>query len=86
MDIKYIIIDLSDADKINYDEVSQNSISTLRISKSNEVIIHYNGQMPQSVESLESKSQEYTYSEILNILEGSDWIYYDNGISGNTNN
>lgn len=86
MDIKYIIIDFSDADKINYDEVFENSPSTLRVSKSNETFIHYDGQMPQSVELLENKSQEHTYSEILNILEGDDWINFNGGITGNTNN
>jgi hypothetical protein len=86
MDIKYIIIDFSDADKINYDEVFENSPSTLRVSKSNETFIHYNGQMPQSVQSLKSKSQEYTIFQILELLEGDDWINFDNGITGNTNN
>ena len=86
MDIKYIIIDLSDADKINYNEVLQNSISTLRISKSNKAIVYYSGGMPQSVQSLENKSQEYNLSEITEILRDTDWTYFDGGITGNTNN
>ena len=31
-------------------------------------------EVPVSVDGLSSKSQEYTYSEIFNILTGSEWV------------
>jgi len=31
-------------------------------------------EVPASVDGLSSKSQEYTYSEILNVLTGSEWV------------
>jgi len=35
MDIKYITFNLSEVDKINFEEVFENSADTLRVSKSN---------------------------------------------------
>lgn len=86
MDIKYITFDLSEADKINFEEVFENSADTLRISKSNISFVHYAGDMPTSIQSLNTKSQEYTIHEILILLDNSDWIIYEEGITGTTNN
>ena len=86
MDIKYITFDLSEADKINFEEVFENSVYTLRVSKSNISFVHYAGDMPTSIQSLNTKSQEYTIYEILSLLENSDWIIFEEGITGTTNN
>ena len=34
-------------------------------------------EVPASVDGLSSKSQEYTYSEFLNVLTGSEWVVSD---------
>jgi hypothetical protein len=86
MDIKYITFDLSEVDKINFEEVFENSADTLRISKSNLSFVHYVGDMPTSIQSLNTKSQEYTIFEILILLDNIDWIFYEDGITGTTNN
>jgi hypothetical protein len=84
MDIKYITFNLSEVDKINFEEVFENSIDTLRVSKSNISFVHYAGDMPTSILSLNTKSQEYTVFEILSLLENSDWLIYEEGITGTT--
>jgi hypothetical protein len=86
MDIKYITFNLSEADKINFEDVFENSVYTLRVSKSNISFVHYAGDMPTSIQSLNTKSQEYTIYEILSLLENSDWIIFEEGITGTTNN
>ena len=40
--------------------------------------------MPTSIQSLNTKSQEYTVFEILSLLENSDWIIYEAEITGTT--
>lgn len=86
MDIKYITFNLSEVDKINFDEIFENSSDTLRVSKTNLTFVHYAGDMPTSIQSLNTKSQEYTIHEILILLDNSDWIIYEEGITGTTNN
>jgi len=86
MDIKYITFNLSEVDKINFEEVFENSSDTLRVSKSNISFVHYAGDMPSSCQSLNTKSQEYSVFEILSLLENSDWVIYEDGITGTTNN
>jgi hypothetical protein len=86
MDIKYITFNLSEVDKINFEEVFENSPDTLRVSKTNLTFVHYAGDMPTSIQSLNTKSQEYSVFEILSLLENSDWTIYEEGITGTTNN
>ena len=70
---KYVIFDMSEIDKINFNEVMETSKDTLRISNSNLSFVKYIGDMPPSIESLETKSIEYSYDEILDILSSDDW-------------
>ena len=84
MDIKYITFDLSEIDKINFNELMTTSIETMRFSNNNLGLIKFMGEIPTSVQSLETKSQEYTNSEILVLLQGEEWIIYSEPISGTT--
>jgi len=86
MDIKYIIFNLSEIDKINFNELMTTSIETMRFSINNLGLIKFKGEIPPSVQSLETKSKEYTNSEILLLLEGEEWIIYSEPISGTTGN
>lgn len=74
MDIKYRIFDLSEADKINFDEVLESNVDTLRVSNTDKTFVKYVGETPTSVQSLETKSNEYNKQEILDILLTKDWI------------
>jgi hypothetical protein len=84
MDIKYITFNLSEIDKINFNELMTTSIETMRFSNNNLGLIKFMGEIPTSVQSLETKSQEYILSEVLVLLQGEDWIVYADSISGTT--
>ena len=71
---KYVIFDFSEIWKINFDEVMETSIETLR--KSNDgtkTFVKYVGDMPTSVKKLTTKTNEFTHSEIVDILLGKEW-------------
>jgi len=85
MDIKYITFNLSEIDKINFGEVLTTSRDTMKLSNNYLAILKYMGTMPPSIQSLETKSQEYSHSEILDLLLTEEWvIIYEQGITGNT--
>jgi hypothetical protein len=81
MDTKYRIFDLSEADKINFNEVFESSIDTLRVSNTDKTFVKYVGETPISVQSLETKSDEYNKQEIIDILSTEDWLI----VSGSLN-
>lgn len=84
MATKYIIFDLSELDKINFDEVIEDSKNTLRVSNDDKSFIKYNGDIPPSIQSLTTKSVEYTINEILDILNQNEWKAPAITFSGNT--
>lgn len=80
MDIKYRIFDLSEADKINFNEVFESSVDTLRVSNTDKTFVKYIGNTPNSVQTIESKSQEYNKQEITDILLTQDWLIVSGSI------
>ena len=72
---KWGIFDTSETGSIDFSQVLETSVSTLSLNLSgSQTFVKYEGSQPSSVSSLSSKSQEYTHSEILNILTGSAWM------------
>ena len=85
MEIKYITFNLSEIEKINFGELLTSSRDTIKLSNNNFGILKYMGTMPPSIQSLETKSMEYSHSEILDLLLTEEWvIIYEQGITGNT--
>lgn len=73
-DRKYVIISSSEAPLIDFNQVFEDDISTLRRSLDNlQTVVKYNGTQPSSISSLTSKSQEYIHTEISSIMTGSNW-------------
>jgi len=73
-ELKYVIFDFSEVDKINFNEVKEDSIETLRKSvNGNKTFVKYEGTMPECVNDLLSKSREYYNFEILEILATEEW-------------
>lgn len=73
-DRHYVIISASDVSNIDFDQVLETSANTVRYSVDETLtFVKYNGGMPSSVSACTSKSQEYSHSEILVILGGTDW-------------
>jgi len=71
---KYVIFDTSELDKIDFNEVLETSQSTLRFSVNGlKTFVKYEGDMPSSISQLNSKSIEYSHSEILAILATEEW-------------
>jgi hypothetical protein len=66
----YVIIDSSEVDSIDFDQVLETSADTLRYSlDGTQTFVKYEGDQPSFL----SGKQEYTHSEILSILSGDEW-------------
>ena len=67
---KYVIIDASEVSSVDFSEVMETSANTLRYSvDETKTLVKFEGSTPSF---LDGKTQ-YTHSEILNILNGSEW-------------
>ena len=71
---KYVIFNTSETGSINFSQVMETSVNTLRTNISgSKTFVRYEGSQPSSVAGLSSKSNEYTHTQILNVLTGSEW-------------
>jgi hypothetical protein len=71
---KYVIFNTSETGSINFSQVMETSVNTLRTNISgSKTFVKYEGSQPSSVAGLSSKSNEYTHEQILNVLTGSEW-------------
>jgi|13_taG_2_1085334.scaffolds.fasta_scaffold16535_5 hypothetical protein len=68
--MKYVIIDSSEKDNINFSEVSETSAETLRYSlDGSQIFLKFNGSTPSFLEGV----TQYTLNQVLAILESSKW-------------
>jgi hypothetical protein len=73
-DRRFVIFNVTELNKINFNQVFETDINTVRKSiDETKTFVKYDMPMPSSVASLTSKSQEYTYDEILDILATPEW-------------
>ena len=72
---RWVIFDTSETGSIDFSQVCQQHSGSLRLnaSGSRTFVKWDSGTMPSSVSGLSTKSEEYTHSEILNVLTGSEW-------------
>ena len=71
---KYVIFNTSETGSIDFSQVMETSVNTLRLNLSgSKTFVKYEGSQPSSVAGLSSKSNEYTHEQILNVLTGSEW-------------
>ena len=74
----YVIISASDVPNIDFTQVMETSAETLRFSVDGTLtFVKYDGDMPSSVTACPSKSQEYSHSEILAILNNEDQVWWE---------
>ena len=72
--IRFVIFEVTELSLIDFTQVYETSYDTVRKSvDETKTFVKYDMPMPSSVASLTSKSQEYTYDEILNILATPEW-------------
>ena len=66
----YVIIDASEVSSVDFSQVLETSADTLRYNLAGtQTFVKFEGDTPSF---LEGKTQ-YTHSEILNIMAGSEW-------------
>ena len=71
---RWVTIPISSTASIDFNDVLENSIHTLRLSvDGTETFVKYDGAQPASVASLAGVSSEYNHTQILNLLTGSAW-------------
>ena len=71
---KYVIFNVSELDSVDFSEVLETSADSVRKSlDETKTFVKYEGDMPSSVSALTSKTSEYSHSEILTVLAGSEW-------------
>lgn len=75
----YIIFNVSEIYKINFDQVLETSNETLRRSVDNTLtFVKWDGETPSCVLNLTTKQGPYSHTEMLDILDGPDWfVSYD---------
>ena len=73
---KYIIFNVSELNKIDFNEVQETSSGSVRKSVDETLtIVKYDGdEMPSSVSSLTTKQGPYTQTEILEIISTPEWV------------
>jgi len=73
-DRRFVIFNVTELNKIDFNQVFETSINTVRKSvDKTKTFVKYDMPQPSSVSALTTKSVEYTYDEIINILATSEW-------------
>jgi hypothetical protein len=71
----FAIFSLTEIEKIEFSQVLETSAETLRVSTDGtKSFIKWDGEPPEFVETLETLEGLYTYSEMLEILSGEEWV------------
>jgi hypothetical protein len=70
----FTILNVDELHKIDFDQVLETSADTVRRSvDGTRTFVKWDGEIPSSVLSLTTKSEYYTYTEMLEILSGEEW-------------
>ena len=73
-DRRFVIFNVTELNQINFNQVFETAIDTVRKSvDETKTFVKYDMPQPSSVAALTTKSVEYTYDEILQILSGPEW-------------
>jgi hypothetical protein len=72
-DRNFMIFNVSELNVINFNEVLETSVDTVRKSLDNKTFVKWDGETPQCVLDLTTKEGPFTYEEILLILESNNW-------------
>lgn len=74
-DRRFVIFNVTELNQIDFNQVLETDINTVRKSvDETKTFVKYDLPTPSSVTNLTTKSQEYTYDEILQILATPEWI------------
>lgn len=68
--MKYVIYNMENVDTIDFTQVLEDSVDTLRLSvNGTKTVLKFEGETPNFLVGL----QQYTHSEILLIMKGDEW-------------
>ena len=71
---KFMIFNVSELNQINFNEVLETSVETVRKSvDETKTFVKWDGTIPDCVNNLTTKEGPYTYEEILTILSTPEW-------------
>ena len=74
LDREFMIFNVSELNKINFNDVLETNINTVRKSVDlTKTFVKWNGDMPPCVQSLTTSEGPYTYNEMLTILATPEW-------------
>ena len=76
MERTFVIFNVSEIGSVDFSEVLETSADTLRLSvDGTKTFVKWDGvSVPVCVESLTTKSQYYSYEEMLAILSTEEWV------------
>jgi hypothetical protein len=75
---RFVIFEVTELPLIDFSQVYETSADTVRKSvDQTKTFVKFDLPTPSSILSLTTKSQEYTYDEILVILSGPEWTSPD---------
>jgi hypothetical protein len=75
---EFMIFNVSELDKIDFNKVCETSAATVRKSiDGNKTFVKWDGEMPTCIVDLTTGEGPYTYSEILEIMNTSEWTDYN---------
>jgi hypothetical protein len=84
--LRYVIFNYAEVDKIDFNEVFETSIETLRLTEDSlRTFVKWIGDEPSCISNLTSKSIIYNNEEMLDILDQPEWVGNE-PISGTTIN
>jgi hypothetical protein len=74
-DRRFVIFNITELSQIDFNQVFETDPDTIRKSvDETKTFVKYDMPQPSSVAALTTKSIEYTYDEILQILSGPEWL------------
>jgi hypothetical protein len=74
-DRRFVIFNVTELSQIDFNQVFETDSDTVRKSvDETKTFVKYDMPQPSSVAALTTKSVEYTYDEILQILAGPEWL------------
>jgi hypothetical protein len=73
-DREFMIFNVSELDQIDFTQVCETSIDTVRKSVDGQkTFVKWDGETPECVANLTTKEGPYTYEEMLDILATPEW-------------
>ena len=73
-DRNFMVFSMTEVASIDFNTVLETATSTLRLNVAGtKSFVKWDGTIPSCVSSLTTKEGPYTYTEIITLLNGSDW-------------